>query len=166
MCVCVCAFCRATTHSDLVLRAVNAGIPYRVIHNASIMNAVGCCGLQVFNPELRLTGTAINIEPLMYSGSDWLHQSIITPSLWPHHFNCAHSIVHIELTDPVCLEVRTFCVRTCVPSADGTHYFDDVFGECDLINHRTIIAANQRAVPSTKISIIAERQHLSVSLIC
>ncbi|XP_014899248.1 diphthine methyl ester synthase [Poecilia latipinna] len=39
----------ATTHSDLVLRAVNAGIPYRVIHNASIMNAVGCCGLQLYN---------------------------------------------------------------------------------------------------------------------
>ncbi|XP_041914105.1 diphthine methyl ester synthase, partial [Alosa sapidissima] len=37
----------ATTHSDLVLRAVEAGIAYRVIHNASIMNAVGCCGLQV-----------------------------------------------------------------------------------------------------------------------
>ncbi|KAK7888673.1 hypothetical protein WMY93_024233 [Mugilogobius chulae] len=28
----------ATTHSDLVLRAVHAGIPYKVIHNASIMN--------------------------------------------------------------------------------------------------------------------------------
>lgn len=39
----------ATTHSDLVLRAVNLGIPYRVIHNASIMNAVGCCGLQLYN---------------------------------------------------------------------------------------------------------------------
>ncbi|KAK1896503.1 Diphthine methyl ester synthase [Dissostichus eleginoides] len=37
---------QATTHSDLVLRAVHAGIPYKVIHNASIMNAVGCCGLQ------------------------------------------------------------------------------------------------------------------------
>uniref|UniRef100_A0A8C6KXH9 diphthine methyl ester synthase n=2 Tax=Nothobranchius furzeri TaxID=105023 RepID=A0A8C6KXH9_NOTFU len=37
----------ATTHSDLVLRAVNSGIPYKVVHNASIMNAVGCCGLQV-----------------------------------------------------------------------------------------------------------------------
>ncbi|CAM5161724.1 unnamed protein product [Natator depressus] len=37
----------ATTHSDLVLRAVKLGISYRVIHNASIMNAVGCCGLQV-----------------------------------------------------------------------------------------------------------------------
>ncbi|KAJ0032829.1 hypothetical protein NQD34_002910 [Periophthalmus magnuspinnatus] len=39
----------ATTHSDLVLRAVHAGIPYRVIHNASIMNAIGCCGLQLYN---------------------------------------------------------------------------------------------------------------------
>ncbi|XP_066503907.1 diphthine methyl ester synthase [Hoplias malabaricus] len=39
----------ATTHSDLVLRAVNAGIKYRVIHNASIMSAVGCCGLQLYN---------------------------------------------------------------------------------------------------------------------
>ncbi|XP_069497666.1 diphthine methyl ester synthase [Ambystoma mexicanum] len=39
----------ATTHTDLVLRAAKAGIPYRVIHNASIMNAVGCCGLQLYN---------------------------------------------------------------------------------------------------------------------
>ncbi|GAB5575303.1 diphthine methyl ester synthase isoform X2 [Prionailurus iriomotensis] len=36
----------ATTHSDLILRATKLGISYRVIHNASIMNAVGCCGLQ------------------------------------------------------------------------------------------------------------------------
>uniref|UniRef100_A0A4W5P5I3 Diphthamide biosynthesis 5 n=1 Tax=Hucho hucho TaxID=62062 RepID=A0A4W5P5I3_9TELE len=33
--------------SDLVLREVNAGIQCRVIHNASIMNTVECCGLQV-----------------------------------------------------------------------------------------------------------------------
>nr|XP_056700607.1 diphthine methyl ester synthase [Euleptes europaea] len=39
----------ATTHSDLILRAVKLGIPYRVIHNASILNAVGCCGLQLYN---------------------------------------------------------------------------------------------------------------------
>lgn len=38
---------RATTHSDLVLRAIETGIQYNVVHNASIMNAVGCCGLQV-----------------------------------------------------------------------------------------------------------------------
>ncbi|XP_057697274.1 diphthine methyl ester synthase isoform X2 [Corythoichthys intestinalis] len=39
----------ATTHSDLVLRATRAGIPYRVVHNASVINAVGCCGLQLYN---------------------------------------------------------------------------------------------------------------------
>ncbi|KAK2178611.1 hypothetical protein NP493_538g06002 [Ridgeia piscesae] len=39
----------ATTHSDLVLRAAERNIKYRVVHNASIMNAVGCCGLQLYN---------------------------------------------------------------------------------------------------------------------
>ncbi|CAH3022369.1 unnamed protein product [Porites evermanni] len=39
----------ATTHTDLVLRAHQLNIPYQVIHNASIMNAVGCCGLQLYN---------------------------------------------------------------------------------------------------------------------
>ncbi|XP_043858780.1 diphthine methyl ester synthase [Dromiciops gliroides] len=39
----------ATTHSDLVLRAVKMGIPYRIVHNASILSAVGCCGLQLYN---------------------------------------------------------------------------------------------------------------------
>lgn len=39
--------CSATTHTDLVLRAKDKDLEYRVIHNASIMNAVGCCGLQV-----------------------------------------------------------------------------------------------------------------------
>lgn len=37
----------ATTHTDLVLRAKQQAIPTQVIHNASIMNAIGCCGLQV-----------------------------------------------------------------------------------------------------------------------
>lgn len=37
----------ATTHTDLFLRAKTSGIPCQVIHNASILNAVGCCGLQV-----------------------------------------------------------------------------------------------------------------------
>ena len=38
----------ATTHTDLLLRAHAAGVPTRVIHNASIMNAVGACGLQLY----------------------------------------------------------------------------------------------------------------------
>ncbi|KAI8894560.1 tetrapyrrole methylase [Globomyces pollinis-pini] len=39
----------ATTHSDLVLRATELSIKTVVIHNASIMNAIGCCGLQLYN---------------------------------------------------------------------------------------------------------------------
>ncbi|EFA83547.1 diphthamide biosynthesis protein 5 [Heterostelium album PN500] len=38
----------ATTHTDLVMRAKERSIPYQVIHNASIMNAIGCCGLQLY----------------------------------------------------------------------------------------------------------------------
>lgn len=38
----------ATTHTDLQLRARERGIPVRVVHNASVMNAVGACGLQLY----------------------------------------------------------------------------------------------------------------------
>ena len=38
----------ATTHTDLFLRAQKEGITVRTIHNASIMNAVGACGLQLY----------------------------------------------------------------------------------------------------------------------
>jgi len=38
----------ATTHTDLVLRAKQRGIGFQVIHNASIMNAISCCGLQLY----------------------------------------------------------------------------------------------------------------------
>jgi diphthine methyl ester synthase len=39
----------ATTHSDILLRARARNIPTEVIHNASIMNAIGACGLQLYN---------------------------------------------------------------------------------------------------------------------
>ncbi|CCE62028.1 hypothetical protein TPHA_0B03580 [Tetrapisispora phaffii CBS 4417] len=39
----------ATTHTDLVLRAKRENIPVEIIHNASVMNAVGACGLQLYN---------------------------------------------------------------------------------------------------------------------
>ena len=40
-------FC-ATTHTDLYLRCCEAGVQVNVIHNASIVSAMGCCGLQVY----------------------------------------------------------------------------------------------------------------------
>ncbi|KAG8904062.1 diphthine synthase [Tulasnella sp. 403] len=39
----------ATTHADIILRARSLNIQTQVIHNASIMNAVGACGLQLYN---------------------------------------------------------------------------------------------------------------------
>jgi diphthine methyl ester synthase len=39
----------ATTHTDLWLRCRMMGIECHVIHNASIMGAVGACGLQLYN---------------------------------------------------------------------------------------------------------------------
>ncbi|KAI4186502.1 MAG: hypothetical protein LQ346_005676 [Caloplaca aetnensis] len=39
----------ATTHSDLVLRARQLRIPTQIIHNASVMSAVGATGLQLYN---------------------------------------------------------------------------------------------------------------------
>ena len=42
-------YCRATTHSDLWIRAKERNIPVTVIHNASIMNACACCGLQLYS---------------------------------------------------------------------------------------------------------------------
>lgn len=38
----------ATTHSDLWIRAKERNIDIEVIHNASIMNACSCCGLQLY----------------------------------------------------------------------------------------------------------------------
>ena len=40
--------CSATTHSDLLLRAKEMNIEVGVVHNASIMNAISCCGLQLY----------------------------------------------------------------------------------------------------------------------
>lgn len=38
----------ATTHTDLWLRARHRQLPVTVVHNASIMNAVAACGLQLY----------------------------------------------------------------------------------------------------------------------
>lgn len=39
----------ATTHTDIMLRAREFGVKVELIHNASVMGAAGCCGLQLYN---------------------------------------------------------------------------------------------------------------------
>ncbi|KRX85279.1 Diphthine synthase [Trichinella sp. T6] len=41
----------ATTHWSICQQALSRKIPFQVVHNASILTAVGCCGLQVFQPD-------------------------------------------------------------------------------------------------------------------
>ncbi len=38
----------ATTHTDMMLRAKEAGVVVRVVHNTSVMGAVASCGLQLY----------------------------------------------------------------------------------------------------------------------
>ncbi|XP_047322447.1 probable diphthine methyl ester synthase [Impatiens glandulifera] len=38
----------ATTHTDLVVRAKKLGVDVKIVYNASVMNAVGVCGLQLY----------------------------------------------------------------------------------------------------------------------
>jgi len=38
----------ATTHADLCMRAKEMGVEVEVVHNASVMNAVAACGLQLY----------------------------------------------------------------------------------------------------------------------
>lgn len=61
---------RATTHTDLELRARALSIPTKVIHNASIMNAIGACGLQLYRfGEVRRTEPMQDclMEPRQYA---------------------------------------------------------------------------------------------------
>ena len=60
---------RATTHADLLIRAAELGLQYRVIHNASIMNAVSCCGLQLYH-----FGEAVSIP---YWTDSWRPDSFV-----------------------------------------------------------------------------------------
>ncbi|XP_050942378.1 probable diphthine methyl ester synthase [Cucumis melo] len=39
---------RATIHYDLVVRAKSLGIEVRVVYNASVMNVIRICGLQLY----------------------------------------------------------------------------------------------------------------------
>lgn len=63
----------ATTHTDLVLRARELGIRVETIHNASIMNAVGACGLQLyqFGQTISLVFSLILGNPIRFTIKLW-----------------------------------------------------------------------------------------------
>ena len=58
----------ATTHTDLILRAVELNVPYKIVHNASIMNAIGSSGLQVRTVPLSKGGSLHSTLQLYHFG--------------------------------------------------------------------------------------------------
>ena len=94
---------RATTHTDLELRARRAGIPVRVVHNASIMNAVGVCGLQLYRfGEVRhpVFGPLLEVKP--WPSTLGLH--LVRSHLHPAH---KHTVSCQRRSYTICLDLLT-----------------------------------------------------------
>lgn len=97
----------ATTHTDLVLRARQNDIPTQVVHNASIMNAAGCCGLQLYN-----FGETISIPFWTESWKpDSFYDKILENKSRGLHTLC---LLDIQVKEPT-LESLTKKVRTYQP---------------------------------------------------
>lgn len=78
----------ATTHSDLIVRCSEQGIAYSVVHNASIMNAVGCCGLQLYRFGQTLS--------LCFWTETWRPDSWY-PRLLQNRQNGAHTLLLLDI---------------------------------------------------------------------
>jgi diphthine synthase len=78
----------ATTHSDLVLRASELQVPFQVIHNASIMNSIAECGLQLYS-----FGPCISI-PLWLDG--WKPQSFY-PKIAANRTAGSHTLCLLDI---------------------------------------------------------------------
>ena len=78
----------ATTHSDLYLRACKLDIKVEAIHNASIMNAVGVCGMQLYS-----FGQTVSIP---YFTEKWRPYSFINRLAFNYE-NGFHTLVLLDI---------------------------------------------------------------------
>ncbi|CAR30518.1 diphthine synthase [Lachancea thermotolerans CBS 6340] len=78
----------ATTHTDLVLRAKRQGLPVEVIHNASVMNAVGSCGLQLYT-----FGQTVS---MVFFTDDWRPDSWYN-KIWENRKIGLHTLVLLDI---------------------------------------------------------------------
>lgn len=83
----------ATTHSDLILRARQKDIKVKIIHNSSILTAIGCCGLQLYR-----FGETVSIP---YWNNDWqpnsFYEKIISNRQRDLHTLC---LLDIKIKEP------------------------------------------------------------------
>lgn len=78
----------ATTHSDIFVRCQQQGVELRVVHNASIMNAVGCCGLQLYR-----FGQTVSV---CFWSDDWKPKSYY-PKIKLNQQNNMHTLVLLDI---------------------------------------------------------------------
>ncbi len=126
----------ATTHTDLLLRAKAAGISTHVVHNASIMNAVGACGLQLysFGQTVSIPFFRDDWEPdsfydkIAFNRSGGLHTLCLLGERKREREDCSegccssfshvHSQVHSATHPPSCVHARSLSLSLCpLPSA-------------------------------------------------
>ncbi|XP_043582028.1 diphthine methyl ester synthase [Bombus pyrosoma] len=83
----------ATTHSDLILRAREKNIKVKIVHNSSILTAIGCCGLQLYR-----FGETVSIP---YWNNDWqpnsFYEKIISNRQRDLHTLC---LLDIKIKEP------------------------------------------------------------------
>ncbi|XP_017792144.1 PREDICTED: diphthine methyl ester synthase [Habropoda laboriosa] len=98
----------ATTHSDLILRARERNIKVKIVHNASILTAVGCCGLQLYR-----FGETVSVP---YWSKDWrpssFYEKIVSNRQSDLHTLC---LLDIKVKEPT-LESITKKRKEYMPS--------------------------------------------------
>ena len=106
----------ATTHTDLALRARALGIQVKVFHNACIMSAVGCCGLQLYN-----YGQTISICFFRDSSSDETQPTSYYEKIKINRQHGLHTLCLLDIKvkepdlDALCRGKKVFCPHGICP---------------------------------------------------
>lgn len=78
----------ATTHTDIVIRAREKSVPVEIIHNASIANIMGCCGLYSY-----AFGRTVSIP---YFTASWKPTSFYS-NIVRNHENGLHTLCLLDI---------------------------------------------------------------------
>ncbi|KAI9584606.1 diphthine methyl ester synthase [Glossina fuscipes] len=126
----------ATTHTDLALRAREKKIPYKVIHNASILNAVGCCGLQLYK-----FGETVSIP---YWDETWKPESFYEKI----KFNRLHNmhtlcLLDIKVREPTVESLmrgrRQYMLPRFMTVAEAAQQLLNIVDKKDALEHNTVL---------------------------
>lgn len=126
----------ATTHTDLYLRATNAGIPVRIIHNASILTAVGEVGLELY--KYGKTTSMVYFEQGFVPTTPY---DVIT-------LNKAQGLHTLVLLDIKADQGRFMTIAECI---DQLEVLEEIRGEQQITPESFVIGCARLGSPDRKI---------------